>query len=187
MAVNETGRISRQFSLRAVMEAIVQDGPISRASISKQTGLSKQTISEIVRQLEADGWVRETGRTSGHVGRTAVTYEIIPTAAYMVAVDLGGTKVRVAIADLACQVFAEEVAPTDRRGGKFVIEQIVDLAWRAADQQGIPRETVKLAVVGVPGAPQAASGRVLLAPNIADFDKMDVTAAFEDAFGFDVM
>jgi predicted NBD/HSP70 family sugar kinase len=169
------------------MEAIVQDGPISRASISKQTRLSKQTISEIVRQLEADGWVRETGRTSGHIGRTAVTYEIVPTAAYMVAVDLGGTKVRVAIADLACQVFAEEVAPTDRRGGKFVINQIVELAWRAADQQGISRETIKLAVVGVPGAPQAASGKVLLAPNIADFDAMDVVAAFEDAFGFDVM
>jgi predicted NBD/HSP70 family sugar kinase len=84
-------------------------------------------------------------------------------------------------------VFAEEVAPTDRRGGTFVIEQIVELAWRAADQQGIPRETVKLAVVGVPGAPQAATGRVLLAPNIANFDAMDVVAAFEDAFGFDVM
>lgn len=97
------------------MEAIVQGGPISRASISKQTGLSKQTISEIVRQLEIEGWVRETGRTSGHIGRTAVTYELVPDAAYIAAVDLGGTKVRVALVDLTCQVFAEEAAPTDPR------------------------------------------------------------------------
>jgi predicted NBD/HSP70 family sugar kinase/biotin operon repressor len=185
--VSETLRISRKFSQRAVMEAIVQGGPISRASISKQTGLSKQTISEIVRQLEIEGWVRETGRTSGHIGRTAVTYELVPDAAYIAAVDLGGTKVRVAIADLTCQVFAEEVAPTDRRGGKAVIDQIVDMCFRAADAQGIPRDRIRLAVIGAPGAPDDATGRILLAPNIAGFDTMNVAAAFEAGFGFDVM
>ncbi|TIW70487.1 MAG: winged helix-turn-helix transcriptional regulator, partial [Mesorhizobium sp.] len=53
--MSDLPRISRQFSQRSVMEAIVQGGPISRASISKLTGLSKQTISEIVRGLEQEG------------------------------------------------------------------------------------------------------------------------------------
>lgn len=123
-------RISRRFSQRSVMEAVVQGGPISRASIAKQTGLSKQTISEIVRSLEQDGWVQETGRTSGHVGRTAVTYELVYDAAYIVAVDLGGTKVRVAITDLACQIFAEDTVPTDPRGGQHIVDQIVALLSR---------------------------------------------------------
>lgn len=185
--MSEALRISRKFSQRAVMEAIVQNGPISRASISKQTGLSKQTISEIVRQLELNGWVQETGRTSGHIGRTAVTYELIPDAAYIAAVDLGGTKVRVAIADLAFQIYAEEMVPTDPRGGKFVVDQIVALCWQAADHLDIPRQRLKMAVIGVPGAPDDKTGAVFLAPNIAGFDTMDVTAAFEAAFGFSVM
>ncbi|NTF44254.1 ROK family protein [Rhizobium rhizogenes] len=184
--MSETQRISRKFSQRAVMEAIVQNGPISRASIAKQTNLSKQTISEIVRQLELDGWVQETGRTSGHIGRTAVTYELIPDAAYIAAVDLGGTKVRLAIADLACQVFAEEVAPTDRRGGQFVVDQIAALCWRAAAHQNIPREKIRMAVVGAPGAPEQSTGRILLAPNIPGIDKMNVAAALEKALGFAV-
>ncbi len=185
--MSETIRISRKFSQRAVMEAIVQNGPISRASIAKQTGLSKQTISEIVRQLELSGWVRETGRTSGHIGRTAVTYELIPDAAYIAAVDLGGTKVRVAIADLAFQVFAEEMAPTDPRGGRFVVDQIATMCREAADHLDIPRERLRMAVIGVPGAPDDASGAVLLAPNIAGFGAMNVVAAFEEAFGFNVI
>ena len=184
--MSEALRISRQFSQRAVMEAIVQSGPISRASIAKQTGLSKQTISEIVRQLELDGWVQETGRTSGHIGRTAVTYELIPDAAFIAAVDLGGTKVRVAIADLACQVFAEEVAPTDKRGGQFVVDQIAALCWQAADRNHIPRNRIRIAVVGAPGAPEEASGRILLAPNIPGLDAMDVRGALERALGFEV-
>jgi predicted NBD/HSP70 family sugar kinase len=49
------------------------------------------------------------------------------------------------------------------------------------------REKIKLAVIGVPGAPDSATGRVLLAPNITDFDTMDVVGAFEKAFGFDAM
>lgn len=179
--------ISRQFSLRAVMEAIVQSGPISRASIAKQTGLSKQTISEVMRQLEDEGWVRETGRTSGHVGRSAVTYEIVPSAAYIGAVDLGGTKVRVAVCDLACKVIAETTEPTRPEGGEAIVAQIGRLTRAAAAQGGVPMERLRIAVVGVPGAPQGKTGRVLLAPNIAGFDRMDVASALERVLGCDVM
>ena len=169
------------------MEAIVQGGPISRASIAKQTGLSKQTISEIVRGLEQEGWIQETGRTSGHVGRTAVTYELVNDAAYIVAVDLGGTKVRVALTDLACRIFAEETASTDSRGGKLLVDEIVALAFQAAARQRIARKKIRLAVIGVPGVPDQRTGRVLLAPNIGGFDQMDVVAAFARAFGFRVL
>jgi predicted NBD/HSP70 family sugar kinase len=185
--VSDSLRISRKFSQRSVMEAIVQRGPISRASIAKQTGLSKQTISEIVRALEQEGWVQETGRTSGHVGRTAVTYELVYDAAHIVAVDIGGTKVRVAITDLTCQIFAEDTALADPRGGHFVIDQIVAMAFQAAERQGIARKKIRLAIIGVPGAPDSATGRVLLAPNIADFDRMDVVGTFVEAFGFDTI
>ncbi|MBZ9851799.1 ROK family transcriptional regulator [Mesorhizobium sp. CA14] len=170
-----------------MMEAIVQGGPISRASIAKQTGLSKQTISEIVRVLEEEGWVQETGRTSGHVGRTAVTYELVHDAAYIIAVDLGGTKVRVALTDLACQIFAEASTPTDSRGGQFIVDQIAALAFQAAARERIPRKKIRLAVVGAPGAPDPTTGRILLAPNIAGFDAMNVLDAFEKALGVAVM
>lgn len=185
--MTDAPRISRQFSQRSVMEAIVQGGPISRASISKLTGLSKQTISEIVRDLEVDGWVRETGRTSGHVGRSAVTYELVVDAAYIVAVDLGGTKVRVAVTDLAGQIVAEDTAPTDPRGGLPLIAEIAGMALSSAKAAKVPAEKLRLAVIGVPGAPDSRSGRVLLAPNIRDFDRMDVLDAFKQAFGFDVV
>lgn len=169
------------------MEAVVQSGPISRASIAKQTGLSKQTISEVMRQFEAEGWVRETGRTSGHVGRTAVTYELIPSAAYIAAVDLGGTKVRVAICDLSSHVFAEETEPTHPAGGDAVVAQIAALCWKTAARGGVARDKLRIAVVGAPGAPQPDTGRVLLAPNIAGFDQMDVAGALQAALGVEVM
>lgn len=185
--MSEITKITRQMSQRAVMEAIIQCAPISRASIAKQTGLSKQTVSDVMRDLEADGWVQEVGRTSGHVGRTAVNYELVPDAAYILSVDLGGTKVRVAICNLACEISAEEVAPTVVAGGQAVVDQIASLCWKAVDHKKIPRARIRLAVVGVPGAPDRTTGRVLLAPNIPNFDTMDVAGALEKALGFGVI
>jgi len=57
-----------------VMEAVLKSGTISRARIAQMTGLSKQTISDVVRELENDGWLRESGRTIGNIGRTAAAW-----------------------------------------------------------------------------------------------------------------
>ncbi|MBN8631629.1 MAG: ROK family transcriptional regulator [Rhodobacterales bacterium] len=165
------------------MQTIIHCGPISRASISKQTGLSKQTVSELVRILEDEGWVRETGRTSGHVGRTATTYELVPDSAYMAAVDLGGTKLRVAIVDLAGSVAAEVVAPTHPEGGQAVARQIGELVAAAVAEGRIDHAKIRQTVVGCPGVPDQATGAVRYAPNIAGIDGIDFRSAVEAATG----
>jgi predicted NBD/HSP70 family sugar kinase/biotin operon repressor len=175
---------SRQMSLALAMQAIIHGGPISRASIAKQTGLSKQTVSEIVRLLEDEGWVRETGRTSGHVGRTATTYEIVPDSALIAAVDLGGTKLRVAVVDLTGRILAEAVEPTDPAGGASVAAQIGHLARRTGADLW---ERVRLTVVGCPGVPDLTTGAVRFAPNIDGIDGIDFRAAVAAASGTEVM
>lgn len=178
---------SRQVALCMAMQAIIHCGPISRASIAKQTGLSKQTVSELVRILEEEGWVRETGRTSGHVGRTATTYELIPDSAFMAAVDLGGTKLRVAVVDLAGTVLAEVVEPTHPKGGRAVAEQIGALVKQAATAGAIDLARLRQTVVGCPGVPDQATGRVNYAPNIAGIDGFDFRAAVAEVTGTQVM
>lgn len=187
MEPTQSHSFSRQVSLCLAMQSIIHGGPISRASISKQTGLSKQTVSELVRILEEDGWVRETGRTSGHVGRTATTYELVPDSAFMAAVDLGGTKLRVAIVDLAGSVVSEVVAPTHPDGGSAVAEQIGDLVMEATVQGQVERKKVRQTVVGCPGVPDQVTGAVRFAPNIAGIDGLDFRAAVSEATGTQVL
>jgi predicted NBD/HSP70 family sugar kinase/biotin operon repressor len=187
MSESSQSSFSRQMSMALAMQAIIHAGPISRASIAKQTGLSKQTVSEIVRILEEEGWVRETGRTSGHVGRTATTYEIVPDSALIAAVDLGGTKLRVAIVDLTGAILAEGVEPTAPEGGAAVAKQIGTLAQRIADVRGIDWSRVRLTVVGCPGVPDQATGAVRFAPNIRSIDEIDFRAGVAASTGTRVM
>ena len=179
--------ISRQLSRSAVMQAVIKEGPISRASVAKQTGLSKQVVSEIVQILADEGWVRETGRTKGHVGRTAVTYEIVRDAAYIYSVDLGGTKLRAAIVDLNCRVVAESVEPTDSSGGASIIAQIGRVCAAAAQKAGVATDSVRFAVIGVPGVPDPADGSVQMAPNIPGIDTIDFNAGVSVELGCDVV
>jgi len=173
----------RQLSLAQTMQAIIHSGPISRASIAKQTGLSKQTISEVVRTLCDEGWIRETGRTSGHVGRTATIYELVSDSALLAAADLGGTKVRVALVDLAGETKAEVVGATDSAGGAAVARQIGELVQRAVSDAAFDLHRVRMTVVGCPGVPDPESGVVRFAPNIRGIDALDFRQAVADATG----
>src|ERR1700734_815981 len=99
--------VTRQLSRRGVFEALLHKGPISRADLSKVTGLSKQTISEVVDAFEQQGLVRPVGRTSGNIGRTAVLYELSPEGGHVLGIDLGARRLTVALADIAGRVLAE--------------------------------------------------------------------------------
>jgi len=180
-------RVTRQISQRAVFEGLLHKGPISRADLAKATGLSKQTISEVVDDFEQRGWARPVGRTSGNIGRTAVLYELCPEAGYVVGVDLGGTKVMAAIADMSCGTLLEITEPTDRRGGKAVLDQIARLVAKLAREVNAHPSRVLCAAIGTPGVVNRRTGAIELAPNVPGFDELEVGAILKDKLGGQVL
>ncbi|WP_430511215.1 ROK family transcriptional regulator [Pannonibacter phragmitetus] len=170
----------------AVFQQLLSDGPMSRAELARRCGLSKQTLTLICRALENAGLIRQTGETEGHIGRRASVFAPVPEAACCAVVDLGGTKVAVALATLTGSLLPGLTEPTDSRGGQHVITQIARLCREAAAASGIEWNRVRHAVIGVPGAPDSRTGQVMMAPNIPSFDTFDVRAAFAEAFGCSV-
>lgn len=173
--------------MSSIVQAITTYGPISRASVAKMTGYSKQTVSEIVASLEQDGWVQTVGRTEGSVGRRAVVYEIVPDAALVASIDLGGTKVRVALCNLAGAVVAEITEPTTQEGGQDVVDQIARIIIKATTENNITSEKVRVAVVGVPGVLDAKTGNIKFAPNIRGVDSIDFTGCLQARLGIEVL
>ena len=179
--------VARQISVRSVIEAVLHQGPISRAEIARITGLSKQTTSEVVRALERGGWIRMRGQTQGAVGRSATTYEIQNDTAFVLGIDLGGTKLHMALANLSGAVAAEINEPTDRRGGRHVIEQIGTLTERLVTSAGIDASAIRLGVMGSPGVVEAQSGAITFAPNIPGFDAINVGDQLKARLGLEMV
>jgi predicted NBD/HSP70 family sugar kinase len=180
-------RISRQVSRRNIFETLLTQGPISRAALSKVTGLSKQTTSEVVEHFEEQGLVRAVGRTSGSIGRTAVLYELSPDAGYCLGVDLGGSKLSAAVAGFSGRILVETTEPTDKRGGANVVDQIFKLATKLIRQVGSHPARIRSAVVGTPGVMNASTGNISLAPNIPHFSELNVVGSLSERLGLNVL
>lgn len=178
--------VARQQSVRLVIERLLRDRAVSRAELSRSTGLSKQTISEVMRDLERDGWVREDGQIQGSVGRSAVTYALRPDAAFVLGVDLGGTKLHVALADLQGEIVAESIESTSGDGGAAVVAQIGRMQESLLQRASVPAQRLRGGVMGSPGIIDPASGSIVFAPNIPGLDSLDVRAALRERLGIDV-
>lgn len=169
------------------MTVVANHGPISRASVARETGFSKQTTSEIIRALEARGWIQEVGRTTGNIGRTAVLYTVMPGAGYIIGVDLGGTKVTAAIADMTCSIVIEETQLTHVDGGHHVVAQITNFCRHLAKKADIAWEKILLCVIGTPGVVNPISGFVDFAPNLPGFDTLPLRESLSQSLNLDVV
>src|SRR5262245_765836 len=152
---------------RAVFERIRQLGPVSRPQLAQATGLSKPTISLALADLERWGLVRPVGHRSGNTGRAAVLYEIRPEAGWVIAIDVGRSWIRLAVANLAGEVVARRSERSQAGSSRTLVAQISKLARALAGDAGVGYDRVTFTVVGSPGFVDRRSGTIRLAPNLA--------------------
>ena len=90
----------RDINSHLILEGIINEGPISRAALSKQLGLTKATVSSIVQELLDDGLVVEVGSAPSEKGRKPILLSLRNQAGYALAVDLDNNGITVMTADL---------------------------------------------------------------------------------------
>ena len=73
---------------RQILKLIRNRGEISRAELSKETGLTKPTISMIVRELTQGGYVTETGKGESSGGKRPIMLTLHPSNFYGIGIDL---------------------------------------------------------------------------------------------------
>lgn len=159
------------------MASILREGATSRAMLAKLTGLSRQTTTQVVLDLERDGWLQIKGRMQGPVGRSAPTYDLNPNAAYVLGVRLEGSIVQMALANIRGDVVAETSEPTAPSGGMEVVHQLAGLFRALIAKSRVRRDRVRLGVMGSPGVVDPKTGHILIAPSIPHLGDINVVDA----------
>ncbi|MGW2371602.1 MULTISPECIES: ROK family transcriptional regulator [Kitasatospora] len=134
-----------------LLELLRTGGGSSRAQLARDTGLSKPTVSAALADLEQAGLVREAGRVAPERGRTAVLYEVDPSAGHVLGVDVGRARLRVAVADLAGTVVARRDVANRGRTADAVADAVVAAAHEATAEAGLAAADIVHAVIGTPG------------------------------------
>ncbi len=79
----------RFYNERLALSLIRRHGSLPKAEIAKLTGLSAQTVSVIVRQLESDGLLSRGTPQRGKVGQPLVPFMLNPDGAYAIGLKVG--------------------------------------------------------------------------------------------------
>ena len=107
----------RAGNRRSVIAVLAGEGPTSRAQLARSTGISRTTVSNLVKDLIESGHVVETNDRGtphkGGSGRPPVLVTLATPTGAVAGVDVGHRHVRVAVADRTGQVLAEETSSFD--------------------------------------------------------------------------
>lgn len=94
---NQTGM--RAFNQRLVLSLIYSHGSRSKTDIARMTGLSAQTVSVIMRDLEAEGLLTRGQPIRGRVGQPSIPFSINPDGAYGFGLKVGRRSAELVLAD----------------------------------------------------------------------------------------
>ncbi|WP_327288157.1 ROK family transcriptional regulator [Streptomyces sp. NBC_01198] len=161
-----TVRDLRRGNRASLLRHLYFEGPLSRQELGRDTGLSAGSISNVVGELIADGMVEEAGAVESDGGRPRILLQVAPGYGYVVGVDVGETRVRVELFDLALTELAAADLPLSDSGHDVdhVVRLALDGIERVVREAGIDDSEVLGVGIGVPGivaqtdAPGAAPG-----------------------------
>jgi predicted NBD/HSP70 family sugar kinase len=178
-----TPSLLRAINAHTILGRIQRTGPVSRAQVARDSGLSKPTVSLGLNALLEAGLVREVGRSSGRPGPSAVLYELNPEAGWVVGIDVGRRRVRAALADITGTVVARRDERAQASSARALIGQIGAIAHGLASEAGIGWDRVHHVTVGSPGVFEPTRGAVTLAPNLPGWGRQGLVAALRDRLG----
>lgn len=102
-------KLMKEINTRLVFSLIKQYSPISRITISKETGLSKSSVSEIVDSLIAKDIIREGGSGDSLGGRRPILLYLNSKGRYSVGIQVGDYgEIRGVLCDLESNIMKEK-------------------------------------------------------------------------------
>jgi len=151
---------------KTVYKLVSTVGEISKAEISRQTGISSPTVIKIVSFLLENGFVVEAGEGDTALGRKPQLLRFNPDAAFSIGAELDGGRIRLGLVNLLGEVkIIKKIDVTqdfDNVIGNVMVSGIRDIVAEA----GISEDKILGIGIGIPGVLDPVNQVIDFAPLI---------------------
>ncbi len=170
----------KQINKSIVLNVIRNKGPVSRAQISKETGLNKATVSTMVAELINEFFVTEIGAGQSSGGRKPVMLYFNNHAGYSIGIDLGVNYVLGVLTDLSGNLVKEINLRLNETDLEFVKTKIISIIDKLV--QSAPESSYRIVGIGI-GVPGHVNldHQILFAPNL-NWRNVDLKQIIEEKF-----
>lgn len=137
MALKGTNQeFGRPYNRRIVLEAIRRLGPVAKAEIATRVGLTVQTVSNITRELEEQGFV--TSQRQGATGRgyPARHHSINPDGAFAIGINISPQRLQSAATNLSGDIVATLELPMRKPEPAETIDILLRMAHELRQKVG---------------------------------------------------
>lgn len=156
-----TVRDMRRSNRSVILTSIYRSGPLSRFELVRETSLSAASVSNLVGELLEEGVVEEAGSVESDGGRPRVLLRVAPGFGAVAGAEVGETRVRVELFDLAMKVLAAVEYPIESPTPEpsLVVDRVLQGLGEVTAQAGVsPSQVLGLgvAVAGIVEGPADA-------------------------------
>ena len=157
-----SSEVARDINRDVVLELIRTKQPISRADLSRVSGLQPSTISSIVEQLLSEKWIIEGAAAIRPRGRRPTLLSLNPDMVIVVA-DIRPTQAILAVVDLNGRFLMRETLPLAKDPERGV-EAIISAMRRLISQY--PDKSFEGIGISLPGRVDPVTQRMIVSPNL---------------------
>jgi predicted NBD/HSP70 family sugar kinase len=156
-------RINRSHLLRLVR---AQPG-LSRAQLAGESGLTKSTVSLLVRELIEEHWLTELATTAASgQGRPSTPLQVDANTRSLIGVDIAVGQIRVVGVSLLGEVLCASETPLRSHLPTQVCQQTAELVAQTYTELAVRGKLLSGVGVALPGAFDERSGVLRFAPNL---------------------
>ena len=163
----KTTRELRRGNLTTLLRLIYFHEPINRQELSRRSGLSPATVTNLVTQMVEQGLVEQAGIEQSNGGRPREILRIRGEFGYFIGVEVAETQIHSELYDLRLNSRARvhyEITP-DTNSPEAVAECVAASIRELEAAAAVTNAEIFAAGVGLPGIVQTVEGVSVFAPN----------------------
>lgn len=183
-------KIQNVSELKANNRGMILDAlrysPISRAELSRITGLAKSSVTTLTNEMISQGLLYEAGpaEKSNKAGRTRILLDINGQYGFCVGINLQRKNISVVAVDIKGKIiFSFTHKTADFENSEQALNYIIDNLNKKIEQAGL--DINRLVGIGVssPGPLDYKNGVILEPPNFALFNNFNITEKIKSIYG----
>ena len=174
------------YNRSVVLETIRENSDISRIEISRMTGLTAQTVTNIVRKLLEQGLVYERGLVTGKRGKPRTSIRLNKTGRFAVGVHVDPAQTTIVLINLAGDIIAR-ARPALSSDADEATQTIACTITQLLDDNNVPYDHMGGIGLAVPGPLDIRREVVLDPPNLSGWRDVPITKTLNAAAGFPVL
>jgi N-acetylglucosamine repressor len=173
-------------NISQILLLLKNEGPKSRAQISRDIGLVKSTVSEITAELKLKNVIFEGKKLAGSLGKRPTLIYFNKDYYYFLAIVITTGEINLAVCNLSGEIIEEKKVILPER---IIAKEIISMAFSSMEEliKKYDKKKIYLISLGSPETLNLSTGKIEWSPYIQDWVGLDIGSVFREKFEINVI